>query len=177
MTLHEERLLSSSHLGRHKVQKTIQLLFLSFLFSISLSANDINIDTLVANANGKPLFLFFHKPHCGHCQHMIKFTLGDDEIHKEVAEKFVYVDMFTGDEGVVSFKNFRGTRRDFAKFLGYDFYPTSIFVDSKNNVVNATPGAREQDYFINVLNYVSSKQYQTMEFETYIDTLDFNSDS
>ena len=107
---------------------------------------------------------------------MITFTLGDPEIKKEVDDKFIFVDIFTRESGNVSFKDFTGSRRAFAKHLGYDFYPTSIFIDAKSKVVNATPGAREQDFFINVLKYVSTKQYIEMEFETYLDTLDFNSD-
>jgi len=143
---------------------------------MTLLSKDLNIDKIIANADGKPIFLFFHKPHCGHCKHMITFTLGDPEIKKEMDEKFVFVDIFTKESGDVSFKNFTGSRRAFAKYLGYDFYPSSIFLDGQGKIVNATPGAREQDFFINVLNYVSRKEYKEMEFETYLDTLDFNSD-
>jgi len=108
---------------------------------------------------------------------MIEFTLKDDEIKEEIDAKFIYVDLYTKETGVVTYRDFKGSRREFAQYLGYDFYPTSIFLDPKGNVVNATPGAREQDYFINVLDYVSTQQYRDMEFETYLDTLDFNSDS
>ena len=159
------------------LQRLLTLLFLTSIFSITLLSKDLNIDKIIANADGKPLFLFFHKPHCGHCKHMITFTLGDTEIKKEIDEKFVFVDLYTKEPGIVVFKGFAGSRRAFAKYLGYDFYPTSIFIDSNSEVVNATPGAREQDFFINVLDYVSTKQYIEMEFETYLDILDFNSDS
>ena len=108
---------------------------------------------------------------------MITFTLGDPDIKKEIDKKFVFVDIYTKESGIVIFKGFAGSRRAFAKYLGYDFYPTSIFIDAKSEIVNATPGAREQDFFINVLEYVSTKQYIDMEFETYLDLLDFNSDS
>ncbi len=154
------------------MQKLLLSTLLLSLFSILLSAKDLNLDTIVANADGKPLFVFMHKPHCGHCAHMIKFTLHDKEIAKEINTKFVYVDLFTGDEGDIIFKDFKGSRRAFAKSIGYDFYPTSLFIDAKGKIVNITPGAREQDFFINVLNYVSTKQYHSMEFETYLDMLD-----
>ncbi len=108
---------------------------------------------------------------------MIEFTLKDPEIAQLVSEKFIYVDLYTGEEGTVIFNGFKGTRRTLAQSLGYDFYPTSIFVETPGNrVVNATPGARGQDCFIKVLEYVATKQYQKMEFETYLNTLDLNSD-
>ena len=115
------------------------LFYLLFLFSISLQADDLNIETVVKNANNKPIFLFFHKPNCGHCSHMIKFTLADAEIKHEIDTKFVYVDIYTATPGMVSYKNFKGTRKAFAKYLGYDFYPTSLFLDAQGTVVNATP--------------------------------------
>ena len=108
---------------------------------------------------------------------MIEFTLHDPEIAHEIQQKFVYVDLYTGENGVVIFNGFKGSRRDLARALGYDFYPTSVFIETPSKqLINATPGAREQDFFIKVLDYVSTLQYKEMEFETYIDTLDFNSD-
>ena len=107
---------------------------------------------------------------------MIRFTLADDEIKHKIDTKFVYVDIYIAEPGIVSYKGFQGTRRAFAKFLGYDFYPTSIFLDPQGKMVQATPGAREQDFFINVLNYVSTQAYKESEFETYLDTLDFERD-
>ena len=153
------------------------IFFLSSLFSIVVSAQDLDLDALVANADHKPLFLFFHKPHCGHCSHMIASTLNDPEIAQEIKQKFVYVDIYTADEGELSFNGFRGTRRAFAQSLGYDFYPTSVFVEAPSKkIINITPGARKKEFFIKLLDYVSTRQYQKMEFETYLDTLDLDSD-
>ena len=158
------------------MKSSLFFIFLLSLFSISLFSKDLNLDTIVANADGKPLFIFMHKPHCGHCRHMIKSTLNDDKVVQKIKNNFIYVDLFTGDEGDVVFNGFRGNRRNFAKHIGYDFYPTSLFIDSKKEIVNVTPGAREQEFFIDVLNYVSTKQYLSMEFETYLDNLDLERD-
>ena len=161
--------------GKHYLQKLF-ILFLLSLFSISLSAEDLNIDTIVENADHKPLFIFLHKPHCGHCKRMIELTLGDEKIKQEIAENFVYVDIYTGDKGEVTFNGFKGSRRAFAKSLGYDFYPTSIFIDQNKKMINATPGARKKEFFTDLLLYISSKAYQNTEFETYRDTLDLERD-
>ena len=107
---------------------------------------------------------------------MIRYTLSDADVQKEIRNNFVYVDIYTGDKGDVVFNGFRGSRRAFAQHLGYDFYPTSVFIDENKKMINATPGAREQDYFINVLHYVSSKAYLKMELETYLDNLDLERD-
>lgn len=153
------------------------LFLLPFLFSITLYADDLNMDALVEKTNGKPFFLFFHKPHCGYCAHMIKFTLGDEKIKHEINTKFVYVDIYIKDPGTVTYKDFKGTRKEFAKYFGYNFYPTSIFLDETGAVIHTTPGARKRDYFINLLNYISTKQYKKMKFKTYRDSLHLSSDS
>lgn len=108
---------------------------------------------------------------------MVEFTLEDPDIKKEIDDNFVFVDIYTKESGHVVFKKFNGSRRAFAKSLGYDFYPTTVFIDIDNNIINITPGLKEQDDYMKVLTYISSKKYKEMEFETYIDTLDFNSDS
>lgn len=108
---------------------------------------------------------------------MIEFTLKDADIALEIERNFVFVDLYTQESGTIIFKEFKGSRKAFAKSLGYDFYPTTVFIDNKKNIINITPGLREQDYYMNVLKYISTKKYEEMEFETYIDTLDFDSDS
>lgn len=160
------------------MHKTLLLSFLTtFLFSIYLIAEDIDLDTAVKNADGKPVLLFFHKPNCGYCDHMIEFTLKDTDIASEIKRNFVFVDLYIQESGTIIFKDFKGNRKAFAKSLGYDFYPTSVFIDNKKNIINITPGLREQDEYMKVLLYISTEKYKEMEFETYIDTLDFDSDS
>ena len=154
------------------------MLFLTtHLFHFTLLAKDIDLNTIVENAKGKAVLLFFHKPNCGYCDHMIEFTLKDTDISSEIERNFVFVDLYTLESGTIKFKDFKGSRKEFAKSLGYDFYPTTVFIDNKKNIINITPGLREQDDYMKVLQYISSKKYEAMEFETYIDTLDFDSDS
>lgn len=158
-----------------------KLFFFSFLtiylYHLPLSAKDVDLNTIVENAKNKTVLLFFHKPNCGYCDHMIEFTLKDGDIDREIKRNFVFVDLYTQESGTILFKDFKGSRKAFAKSLGYDFYPTTVFIDNKKNIINITPGLREQDDYMKVLLYISSKKYEEMEFETYIDTLDFDSDS
>ncbi len=140
-----------------------------------LYANDLNIDTIVANTNDKPLLLFFHKPHCGYCKRMIALTLNNKDVKQEIEHNFVYVDIYIQDEGDVIFNGFRGSRRAFAQHLGYDFYPTSLFLDANGKFIKALPGAQKADLFMHVLTYISTKSYQKTGFNTYRSTLNTNS--
>ena len=107
---------------------------------------------------------------------MMEFTLKDSKIRKKIDNNFVFVDVYTKEKGKITFNGFVGTRRDFAKHIGYDFYPTTVFIDSSKKIVHIAPGLLDQDDFMNVLNYITTKLYREMEFQTYLDTLDFESD-
>lgn len=162
-----------------KLQKSLLQLFIIALFiSLPLLSKDLDLNPIVNNAakTDRPVLLFFHKPNCGYCDHMIEFTLQDPEIVKIIDRKFVFVDVYIKEDGKIKFNDFVGTRRDFAKHIGYDFYPTTVFIDSNRKIVHIAPGMLDQDDFIHVLNYVATKQYRDMEFQTYLDTLDFDQD-
>ena len=108
---------------------------------------------------------------------MMEFTLKDPEVVKLIDSEFIFVDIYTKESGDLHFKDFHGSRRAFAKSLGYDFYPTTMFIDSSNEVIHISPGYQEQDDYLKVLQYITSKKYLKMELQTYLDMLEFDSDS
>ena len=108
---------------------------------------------------------------------MIKFTLKDPKVVKLIGSKFIFVDIYTKESGDLHFKEFHGSRRAFAKSLGYDFYPTTMFIDNSKKVVHISPGYQEQDDYLKMLQYIADRKYRTMEFQSYLDELEFNSDS
>ncbi len=107
---------------------------------------------------------------------MIEFTLKDSAIKKRIEKDFIFIDLYTKEDGNISYDGFVGSRREFAKHIGYDFYPTSVFIDSSKKIVHIAPGMLDQVDFLQVLNYITTKRYREMEFQTYLDTLDFDSD-
>ncbi len=161
------------------MQKSSLLIYITLFFiTFPLFAKDLNLDAIVNEAAKKdaPVLLFFHKPHCGYCDHMIEFTLKDSAIKKRIEKDFIFIDLYTKEDGNISYDGFVGSRREFAKHIGYDFYPTSVFIDSSKKIVHIAPGMLDQVDFLQVLNYITTKRYREMEFQTYLDTLDFDSD-
>ncbi|MDA3946176.1 MAG: thioredoxin fold domain-containing protein [Helicobacteraceae bacterium] len=153
-------------------------LITSFLISLPLYSKDLDLNSILNQAakKEKVALLFFHKPNCGYCDHMIEFTLNDSEISKKINDDFVFIDIYIEESGQIRFNEFIGSRQDFAKHIGYDFYPTTAFIDSTMKIVHIAPGMIEQDDYLKVLNYISTKQYREVEFQTYLDTLDFDTD-
>ncbi|MFA6137239.1 MAG: thioredoxin fold domain-containing protein [Sulfurimonas sp.] len=143
-------------------------ILLVFIFTIS-SANDIKIDTIFGEAkkSHKHVLIFLHKPNCGYCERMIDFTLESEKVNLKIKKDFIFVDINIADTGKVSFKNFKGSRRDFAKFLGYDFYPTTIFMNKDKEIVYSQPGYQDESKYFKILSYISSHSYEEMGIEEF----------
>lgn len=152
------------------MHKIIASLFLFIIvFNVSLFARTIDIDTIVKNSikNGQYLFIFLHRTDCGYCESMLMFTLDDDPIKELINKKFVYMNINISEEDHVRYKDFSGNGRAFAKYVGYNIYPSSLFLNSANEVIFAIPGYQDKEQFLGVLKYVDSGMYKTMSYKAF----------
>ena len=147
----------------------IKILFiLVTIFAIS-GADNINIDTICVEAkkSHKHVLVFLHRPNCSYCETMIEFTLPDEKIVQKIKKNFVLVDIDIREFGEVIFDDFKGSRREFAKTLGYDFYPSVVFIDENREIVYEQAGYRDEDSFLNILRFVESHSYEDMDIEDF----------
>lgn len=153
----------------------LKTLLLTFVLNTSLLARDININTVVDTLKGtdKHLLVFLHKTDCGYCDSMIMFTLDDDLVKPLLEKEFAYIHINISEKDEVHYKDFKGSGREFAKLIGYNLYPTSVFIDTNNEIVFIAPGKREEGPFLNILNYIISKSYKKMDLESYENMIDF----
>ena len=152
------------------MRKIIASLFLFIIVSnSSLFARTIDIDTIVKNSvkNGQYLFIFLHRTDCGYCESMLMFTLDDDPIKDLINKKFVYLHINISEEDLVTYKEFSGNGRAFAKHVGYNLYPSSLFLNSANEMIYAIPGYQDKEQFLGVLKYVDSGLYKTMDYQIF----------
>ncbi len=152
------------------MHKIIVSLFLVIIaLNSSLFARNIDINTIVKNSIGKNkyLFIFLHRTDCGYCESMQTFTLDDDPIKELIKKDFVFLHINISEDDVVKYKNFTGSGRDFAKHVGYNIYPSSLFLNSANKIVYATPGYQDKDQFLVTLKYVDSGAYKKMDYQTF----------
>ncbi|MHC3995806.1 thioredoxin family protein [Thiomicrolovo sp. ZZH C-3] len=143
------------------------LILLSFFFS--LSARDIDLDRIALDTakQKKTLLVWLHKNDCGYCEAMYEFTLGDDHVAPQLESSFTLVDININDDDTVTFKDFKGSGHDFAKHVGYNFYPSSLFIDADAEIIFAAPGYVEEKDFTNMLDYVSSGAHKTMTYDSF----------
>lgn len=154
----------------------IKLLTLILLLHVTTYAELINVDNIVAQAKkeNKQVLLFFHMVRCGACKEMIKTSIEDADIRKQIDRDFLYVDMNINSKDEVVYKNFKGTVHRFAKSLDINLYPSTIFIDGNSEVKYHLVGYRDKDKFSTVIEYVSTKSYKSMDLEAFINEKDFN---
>jgi thioredoxin-related protein len=152
------------------MSKIIAILFLFItVFNISLFARYIDIDAIVKNSvkNDKYLFIFLHRTDCGYCESMLMFTLDDDPVKELVENKFHYLHINISEDDVVKYMDFKGSGHDFAKYVGYNLYPSSLFLNSESEIVYAVPGYQDKNQFLLTLKYVESGAYKTMDYSSF----------
>jgi thioredoxin-related protein len=154
----------------------IKILILTLLLHLTAYAELINVDNVAAQAKkeNKQVLLFFHMTRCGACKEMIKTSVEDPDIKRQIDRDFLFVDMNINSKDEVIYKNFKGSVHRFAKSLDINLYPSSIFVDGNNEVKYHLIGYRDKDKFSRIIEYVSTKSYESMDLEAFINEKDFN---
>jgi thioredoxin-related protein len=155
----------------------IHFIFLTSFIGVCANTfqNSIDIDRLSQQAKQehKYLLLFFHKFGCGYCRKMRDVTFDDEKVERMIEKHFIFVDIGIDDAGQVKHKNFIGTKHGYAKSLEIGFYPTVGFVDGDNSMVYGVIGYRGEEAFLEVLQYVETASYRTMDLEDFRTKLDF----
>jgi thioredoxin-related protein len=151
----------------HKIIASFFLLIITF--NISLFARNIDIDAIVKSSveANKHLFIFLHRTDCGYCESMLTFTLDDDPIKELLQKDFVFLHINILEDDVVKYKGFTGNGRDFAKHVGYNLYPSSLFLNREREIVYAVPGYQDKDQFLLILKYVDSYAYKAMSYQAF----------
>jgi len=153
----------------------IKVILLVTLFHGTIFAQDVNIDLLISQAKqtNKHLLILLGQTGCSYCTRMKKIILNDKQIKAYLKNDFLFEYIDIKKKGLVTFKDFKGSKRKFAKHLGHKFYPTSIFINKDYNIIYSQPGVIRKEKFILTLEFIKSESYKNMSFQDYVDTKDF----
>ncbi len=147
------------------------LLLLSTLFVFS-NANDININKVLKN--NKQIMFFFHIPRCPYCERMLDNNFKDEEILSEINKNFTLIDIYSADDGIITFNDFSGDRKEFAKYIGGSVVPATLFMDIDGKIIHKAIGYRNIQEHLAEIKYVGTKSYLKTNLETFIQELEFN---
>ena len=137
--------------------------------SLSLGARDIDLDAMAAEAakQNKHLFVWLHKTDCGYCEAMQEFTIEGDNASPVIKRAFVFVPINVDEQDKVVYKSLTYNGKTFALKTGYNFYPSSLFMDAHADIVFAAAGYIEEANFLPMLNYVEKEIYRQTPYDLY----------
>ena len=134
------------------------------MISISFAA-DINLNQLIVDAKktNKHILVFLHITGCNYCLKMEEFTFDDEKVESKINKDFIFVDINVRDKGFVSYNDFKVSKLEFAKEIGYAMYPSCLFFDQNGELVYDEVGYRDEKQFLETLELVSTKAYNDIE--------------
>ena len=156
--------------------KTVVKVFLLILtLQLTLQARVINIDNIItaAKKSDKHLFVWLHKTDCGYCENMREFTLENETIAAFIDKNFIFIHINVYEKDSVKYQDFRGNGLEFAKDIGYNFYPSSLFFNDEGDMILSEVGFIDKDKepneerFYKILNFIKSKSYEKMNISDY----------
>lgn len=161
----------------NRLLHSFQILFKPFLFFILVSSiygADLDINKILKSAQkeNKHVMFFHHIPGCPYCKAMLDENFKDANILSEIDKNFIYVDIYTANEGNVIFNDFKGSYKDFSKHIGAFVYPTTIFMNNNGKIVYNSTGYRNIDEFLVEIKYIATDDYKTMDLESFITKLE-----
>jgi len=156
--------------------KTLVKTFLIILsLQLTLQARVINIDNILNSAKktDKHLFIWLHKTDCGYCENMREFTLENEVIKTFIDKNFIFAHINVYEKDSIIYKEFKGSGREFAKEVGCDFYPSSLFLNDDGEMVFSEVGFIDSDKrpnekrFYKILQFIKSYSYKKIDFSDY----------
>lgn len=127
--------------------------------------------------NPKPILIDVYTDWCGYCKKMDINTYSNTTIIKTINEKF-YAVKFDGEakEDITykghTFKYQKNGRRGYHQLSaslmdGKLSYPTTIFLDENEELIQAIPGYLDKKTFEKIIAFFSDKNYESKKWKTF----------
>ncbi|HCY85277.1 MAG TPA: thioredoxin family protein [Desulfobacteraceae bacterium] len=109
-----------------------------------------------AKKSDRPVFLYFHAPWCTYCTKLKQTTFKDTRISDYLNKNFVSIQVNTDNH------------KDLATKWRVKGLPTMWFLESDGEKVNSLPGYVSADQLLQILKYIHTRSYTTMEFQEFV---------
>ena len=131
---------------------------------------EIADDVDEASAEGRHVLLFFQLNACPYCDRMLTEAFESEPLSSQIQEQFDAIAInVKGDRDIAFNEALSVTEKELSEFLEVRATPAILFLNSENKQVVRVNGYRSPKRFEQVLNFVSSKSYESMSLADYID--------
>ena len=98
---------------------------------------------------------------------MQEFTLEDDDIAEYLENNYKVIHINISHKDKITYQNEQSGGLCFAKKIGYDFYPSALFLDAKGDIKYASVGYKDEFEFMAILEYINSNDFKIISFNQY----------
>lgn len=105
---------------------------------------------------------------CGWCKKMDKEVYTDAKVVALLNEKFVVVKLNAESSSKLSYNGKEFTEQEFARALGIDGYPTTVFFEPDSKPITRIPGYVEAKTLAKVLSYIGDNHYKTISYQDFL---------
>lgn len=145
--------------------KLTLFLILFFAAAFSVSAQEVikwhkfEEGLSKAQTENKFLLVDFYTDWCGWCKKMDANTYTNENVIKLINDNFVAVKMNPEKDNPVNYQDMNYEAAQFAQAAGVTGYPATGFFESDSDFIATVPGYLEPEKMIELLNFISEKQY------------------
>jgi thioredoxin-related protein len=110
----------------------------------------------LAGKENKNIFLYFHAPWCTYCTKLKQTTFKDKKVLAYLNENFISIQVNTD------------IHKELADKWQVKGLPTMWFVEPDGSRINRMPGYVDAPQLLQILKYVHTQSYTTMEFSEFV---------
>lgn len=123
-----------------------------------------------ARTEDKLLVVDFYTDWCHWCKVMDKETYANQKVIDFVDENAIMVKLNPETaEGKFKFREAKYSGRELSMMFGVTGFPTTVFIDSKGELLSAVPGFIPPEKFMMILKYLAGNWYEKMKFDEFIE--------
>lgn len=147
----------SSWKSQHTNQDKEDIKWLSFEEAMKLNAK-----------KPQKIFVNVYTSWCGWCKKMDHATLTNSRITSYLNEKYYAVKLNAESNKTFRYKDREITEKELAvKIFGATGYPTTVYLESNENVLTTVPGYLDVEILDKILHYYGENHYKTTTWEQF----------
>lgn len=120
-----------------------------------------------ARENKKSILIDVYTDWCSWCKKMDKEVYTHESVVKILNKEFVAIKLNAESNSTVTFSGRTMSQMEFARALGINSYPTTVFFTSDAQLITTLPGFVPGEEFSKILSFIGEEHYEKMTYEEF----------
>jgi len=141
------------------------------LSSVGVSWKSFDEGVILAGQQKKKLLIDVYTNWCSWCKKMDKEVYPSEKVRAALVTHFIAVKLDAESNKKLSYRGSSVSEQEFARLLGVNGYPTTLFFDEEMKPITMLPGYVNAESFADILTYVGQDHYRNIPYKDYLNTL------